>query len=113
MFLDRFFARLGQQLPSGFGVRDSVEPDVKAQEVEALRQVNTVGFLWRECQSSFAQPVGEEVYHCLRIFLGLTEQSGKEAALLRLPPLETVHAPLSAHSLSTSRTTRLLLLLSL
>ena len=38
------------------------------------------------------------------------QESGKEAALLRLPPLETVHAPLNAHSLSTSRTTRLLFL---
>src|SRR5215467_14207401 len=52
-----------------------VVPDVKAQEVEALRQVNNVGFFWRERQSSFAQPVGEEVNHCLRIFLGLTEHT--------------------------------------
>ncbi len=28
VLLDGFFARLGQQLPSSFGVRDSVEPDV-------------------------------------------------------------------------------------
>ena len=37
-------------------------------------------------------------------------RSGKEVTLLRLPPLETVRAPLNAHSLSTSRTTRLLVL---
>ena len=74
MLLDGFFARLGQQLPSRFGVRDSVEPDVKAQEGEALTQVNNLGFLWRERQSSFAQPVGEDVFHCLRIFLGFTKQ---------------------------------------
>jgi hypothetical protein len=45
VLLDGFLARLSQQLPSSFGVRGSVEPDVKAQEVEALRQVNNVGFL--------------------------------------------------------------------
>src|SRR5579864_8475788 len=37
------------------------------------------------------------------------KKSGKRVMLPSLPPLETVHAPLSAHSLSTSRTTRLLL----
>ncbi len=37
VFLDSFFARLGEQLPSGFGVRGSVESDVKAQEIETLR----------------------------------------------------------------------------
>src|SRR5438552_15124482 len=40
-------------------------------------------------------------------------RSGKEAALLRLPPLETGRAPLNAPSLSASRTTRLLFLSSL
>src|SRR4051794_39973651 len=39
--------------------------------------------------------------------------SGKRTPLLALPPLETVHAPFNAHSLSTSRTTRLLLPLQL
>ena len=37
-------------------------------------------------------------------------ESGKEAALRRLPPLETGRAPLSAPSLSPSRTTRFLVL---
>ena len=45
VFLDSFFARLGKPLPSRFGVRDSVESDVKAQEVETLRQVNNGSFL--------------------------------------------------------------------
>src|SRR5713101_4066118 len=46
----------------------------------------------------------------LSFTLVLYPQSGKRVVLLRLPPLETVRAPLNAHSLSTSRTARLLLL---
>ena len=40
----------------------------------------------------------------------ILSESGKEVVSLRLPPLETVRAPLNAHSLSTSRTARLFLL---
>src|SRR6266571_723544 len=58
------------------------------------------------------QEGSEALLDFLRFLLWANKsQSGKEAASLRLPPLETVHAPLSAHSLSTSRTTRLLVLL--
>src|ERR1043166_9256298 len=46
-----------------------------------------------------------------RLWLSWKPSSGKEGALLRLPPLETVHAPFNAHSLSISRTTRLLFLI--
>src|SRR6266581_8536615 len=85
---------------------------LKAEEIktgwfsfQGLERMRNTGLTWFHFESYVSQPCFQHGSGFFNAFTGREEESGKEAALLRLPPLETVHAPLNAHSLSTSRTT--------